>query len=76
MWCESERLDSATLRFERLMLGIRLNEGLERSSVSIDPQAVATLVNRGWLEERSDRLTLTANGRHFCSEIVASIAGD
>ncbi len=74
LWCDEERLGAEELGLERLMLGIRLNEGLPRDAVSIDARALEQVAQKGWLEAQEGLLRLTAAGRHFCSEVVARLA--
>lgn len=68
---ESEFLDSATQRTERIMLGLRLNHGV--SHEGLPKPALAKLEDRGWIEMDSDRVWLTAEGRHFCSEVALEL---
>ncbi|MBL8060676.1 MAG: radical SAM family heme chaperone HemW [Chthonomonas sp.] len=72
LWCEREALDDEALRLERVMLGIRLSEGLDRTG--LDAQAISALTKRGWLNVSSDRLHLTPEGKHFCSEVALALA--
>jgi oxygen-independent coproporphyrinogen-3 oxidase len=46
---------------ERVMLGLRLREGLPLAG--LDPGGVAALVSEGWAQRRDDRLVLTLEGR-------------
>lgn len=66
---ESESLDAEALRLERVMLGLRLTEGLDPDGLDLDPRAVAGVESLGWLA-RGERLRLTPEGRHFCSEVA------
>ena len=68
---ERESLDAAMRRTERLMLGLRLAEGVSADTVS--PAAVAKLVDRGWLETPDGRLRLSRKGRHFCTEATVEL---
>lgn len=68
---EEEALDEAMLRTERLMLGLRLREGVAGEGVS--PEAVRRLVERGWLETPEGRLRLSRQGRHFCTEATVEL---
>lgn len=68
---ERESLDGDVLRTERVMLGLRLNEGV--SSELLNPGPVKRLIERGWLTERDGRAALTAEGRHFCSEVALEL---
>lgn len=72
LWCASEELDEAILRTERIMLGIRLREGIDRLP-NLDQHAIEALRSRGWLEPSDDRLRLTAAGRQFCTEVAAAL---
>jgi oxygen-independent coproporphyrinogen-3 oxidase len=71
LWCDQETLGPDELDLERLMLGLRLNEGVDYQP---DPKARAAVENRGWLEPGPGPLRLTPQGRHFCSEVVARLA--
>ncbi|MCH7904674.1 MAG: radical SAM family heme chaperone HemW [Armatimonadetes bacterium] len=72
MWCDSEVLDADTLAFERWMLGIRLNEGVPVEGLSLDHSALEKFLDTGWIEERDGSVFLTAEGRHFCTEITVA----
>ncbi len=70
---ESETLSESTLRVERLMLGLRLNEGLDVEGLSVDTKSLDRLVNRGWVERSGQIIRLSAEGRHFCSEVALEL---
>lgn len=70
LWCEQEDLGEREMRLERLMLGLRLAEGVE---ADVDAREAARLRRRGWLEAEDGRLRLTPAGRHFCSEVTAAL---
>ena len=72
LWCESETLNDSTRKLERIMMGIRLREGL--STRDLDLASINRLVNRGWIDASSDHITLTSAGRHFCSEVALELA--
>lgn len=74
VWCESEVLSSADQRLERVMLGVRLAEGLRADDVLLDAGIVQSLVANGWVTEDSGRICLTPLGRHYCSEVVLALA--
>jgi oxygen-independent coproporphyrinogen-3 oxidase len=68
---ESEIIDVATQRTERIMLGLRLNKGVSHEGL---PQgALAKLEQRGWIGRDNQRVWLTAEGRHFCSEVALEL---
>jgi oxygen-independent coproporphyrinogen III oxidase len=71
LWCESERLEPSTLRLERVMLGIRLNEG---TAEPVDPAGLLRAAGSGWIEQEGGRVRLTPAGRHFCTEVAALLA--
>lgn len=67
---ESEPLDEATLRFEQIMLGLRLNDGI--SADLVDKTGLERVRQRGWVTS-DGRVQLTAEGRHFCSEVALEL---
>ena len=74
LWCEHEILTDENRRLEQLMMGLRLSEGVSISGLPIDHGELQKLVHRGWLNAESDRLKLTDEGRHFCSEVALCLA--
>lgn len=70
--CEEETLDEATGTVERIMLGIRLNEGI--ASEGLPARGIKQVVSRGWAVEEAGRVALTPSGRHFCNEVAATLA--
>ncbi len=82
---ESEELTYDIRRVERIMLGLRLNEGIPVGG--FDLRKAKDLVDKGWVEydfshvPKQDgvhpghltRLRLTAEGRHFCSEVALEL---
>lgn len=68
---ETEPIDLETQRVEKLMLGLRLNEGVSTSLAPID--RIADFVQRGWLEVEGERMRLTSAGRHFHNEVVVGL---
>lgn len=69
---ESESLDEETRRVERIMLGLRLNAGLDPAGLNLDQKALKQLEGRGWIEANG-RIRLTDEGRHFCSEVALEL---
>ncbi len=65
---------------ERLMMGLRLTEGVARGALSpssIDDAALARLIGHGLLEARDDRIVATLAGRLVLNSLLAEIlAGD
>ncbi len=70
---ESETLDQATRRTEKIMLGLRLNSGLPVEGLALDPVALGHVEERGWVERDSGTVRLTRSGRHFCSEVALEL---
>jgi len=68
---ESEELDDATQRVERIMLGLRINEGI--SVDGLDAAAVAKVRDRGWIVAENGVVRLTRAGLHFCSEVALEL---
>jgi oxygen-independent coproporphyrinogen-3 oxidase len=59
---------------ERVMLGLRLREGLRLAS--LDPGGVAALVSAGWAQPQNDRLVLTLEGRLRADAAVRRLCVD
>lgn len=70
---ESEPLDETTRRTEKIMLGLRLNEGFSADDLDLDSRTLQRLISKGWIETFSKRIRLTAGGRHFCSEVAIEL---
>ncbi len=73
-----EHLDGATRGVERLMLGLRLREGVERAAVedSLDARAVGPLAAAGLLEQGDGRIRLTRRGRLLANDVTARLLRD
>lgn len=69
LYFESEILTPELEEMERIMLGLRLREGLTLEA----GKSVQKLISRGWLEPIDDRYRLTEEGRHFCSEAALEL---
>jgi oxygen-independent coproporphyrinogen-3 oxidase len=72
-WFDVEPLDDQALRFERVMMGIRLNEGMPLEGLDLNQSALEELMTLGWAELSEDRITLTSLGRRFCSSAVLKL---
>lgn len=70
---EFEHLDARTRSNERLMLGLRLSQGVLLDGLDIDPKGLDRSIQAGWLEQSGDSLRLTSEGRHFCSEVTIAL---
>jgi putative oxygen-independent coproporphyrinogen III oxidase len=71
-----EHLDDATRRFERIMLEVRLAEGLDRTILDADGEAAAaTLLAEGLLTDGDGRLRLTRAGRLRADLVVRALTG-
>lgn len=66
-----ETPDAEQRRAERLMMGLRLTEGVDRRDIEpIDDRAVADLVTAGLLTTPTGRLALTAAGMRLASAVI------
>jgi oxygen-independent coproporphyrinogen-3 oxidase len=70
---DQESLDEATLRTEKIMLGLRLNQGLSLQGCSLPERSIEKLTARGWVERTADSIRLTEAGRDFCSEVALEL---
>jgi oxygen-independent coproporphyrinogen-3 oxidase len=73
-WYDEERLTPAEVRFEQIMLGIRLNAGLSTTNLDLNEKGLEAVVSRGWVERRGEEICLTPAGRHFCSRVAVELA--
>lgn len=72
-----EIVDPAGRRAERLMLGLRLTEGVPRAAVEpIDEEVAATLVRQGLLSDEAGRLRLTPSARPIADGITLRLLAD
>jgi oxygen-independent coproporphyrinogen III oxidase len=74
----TEPLDARTRAFERLMLGLRLDAGVERAAVAdvLDAAAVGPLVAGGLVGEGDGRIHLTRRGRMLANDVTARLLRD
>jgi oxygen-independent coproporphyrinogen-3 oxidase len=72
---EEERLDAWVRRQERLMLGLRLDEGVPLEAVEgvYDGDALARLEGLGLAELHQEELALTARGRRLGGGVTAAL---
>jgi oxygen-independent coproporphyrinogen-3 oxidase len=72
---EAEDLDEPTRARERLMLGLRLDEGIPLGEVAsaLDPDAVDRLEGLGLVERCGDGLSLTRRGRFLGGGVTAEL---
>ncbi|MBS1713329.1 MAG: radical SAM family heme chaperone HemW [Armatimonadetes bacterium] len=73
-YTDVETLDSDAQRLERIMLGIRLNEGIDARMADLDEAACQRLVQKGWLETSGSTVRLTPQGRLFCTDVSVELA--
>lgn len=73
LWCEKERLTEEDRKLERLMMGLRLAEGLNVDGLELDASELKRLTRLGWIEHAPPTLRLTRAGRHFCSEVALAL---
>jgi len=71
-----EALDAPTRRFERVMLGVRLAEGLDRALLGPAGEAAAEwLADDGLVELSPGRVRLTLDGRLKADAVVRALTG-
>lgn len=69
-----EVLDAETRRFERVLLELRLADGLPTSVLSpAETRRVPGLVGRGLVDQQDGRLVLTRNGRLLADAVVRDL---
>lgn len=69
--CESESLDAKARSTERIMLGLRLNEGMP--AAGLREEALRSLCDKGWLEREGEKIRLTRSGRHYCNQAIVAL---
>jgi oxygen-independent coproporphyrinogen III oxidase len=70
---ESEVITPEMAQVEKLMMGLRLNEGVAIEGLGLAQKTVSDLEARGWITVSEGRITLTRLGRRFCSEAVVEL---
>jgi oxygen-independent coproporphyrinogen-3 oxidase len=68
----SEQLDDDDLRLERLLLGLRVAEGVPAEWIASD--RAAQFLEQGLLRRHNGRIVLTERGLFLASEVVASLS--
>ncbi len=71
LYCEQESLTENDLRTEKIMLGLRLNRGV--NAEVLDAQAANRVIARGWIEKTENRFRLTPEGRRFCNQAILEL---
>jgi putative oxygen-independent coproporphyrinogen III oxidase len=66
-----EELDDAARRIERVLLGLRLAEGMEAALA--DPAALARATANGLVERRGERAVLTLEGRMLADTVTREL---
>lgn len=71
---EWEELDAATIQLERIMLGLRLREGIDRELIGEDRcGTLDDLAQRGWVSVTDDRVRLTDAGRLLADAVIREL---
>ena len=70
---EEEVLGQTERTMEAIMLGLRLNEGLDLGRTEVDEAGLDRVSMLGWVERGEGRARLTPLGRHFCSEVALAL---
>lgn len=73
LWCESEALTEENLRMEKILLGLRLDEGLDSQGLDLSEEALRSLEERAWIRRTEGQIQLTRAGKHFCSEVALAL---
>ncbi|MDK3155860.1 radical SAM family heme chaperone HemW [Kamptonema cortianum] len=73
LWCEQDTLTSQDERMEKIMMGLRLNQGLDPTNLNIDQAGLKKVTQAGWVTQTPNKITLTPTGRHFCSEVALAL---
>ncbi len=75
---ELEPLDASTLRRERLMLGLRLDEGLPLNEVNgeLDSRGVERMERLGLVELREETIALTRRGRLLGTGVTVELLAE
>lgn len=69
-----EDLDENTIRIEKLIFGLRMNEGVDQKLILADKKdAIERLIREGFLEITEDRLMVTDQGRLVLDEIAVRL---
>ena len=73
LWCEKEILTSEVFRTEKIMLGARLNQGLDFKNLNLDPQKIKGLIENGWVYLKDEKIKLTNQGKLFCNNVILEL---
>lgn len=68
---EEETVDPTTQATEKVMMGLRLIEGIEFED--LDKDVIQGLIKSGHLHQISDRIALTAQGRLVANQVIARL---
>lgn len=71
--CERETLGATEKRMEKIMLGLRLNEGLRLGDIEVDEAGLRAMIGTGWVERDDGVVRLTKEGRRFCNRVVLAL---
>lgn len=72
-WFEEEALGPDELRTEAIMLGLRLNAGVDSSRCAVNPDGLRRSLDLGWICLEEGWVRLTRAGRHYCSEVACNL---
>jgi oxygen-independent coproporphyrinogen-3 oxidase len=68
--CEVESLNADNLRTERIMLGLRLREGVEESE--FNKSSLEKVVQNSWVTNNG-KVRLTDLGAHYCNQVIVEL---
>lgn len=69
LWCDTEDLTKQILFTEKIMLGIRLNEGIDMRNIRVSPSKLELLCKKGWIDQNTDYVSLTQRGGIFAMKL-------
>lgn len=72
-WCESEVVNADTLRTEKIMLGLRLKDGIQTSGLNLSEQEIDKLLDRNWAIKENGSIRLTEQGMQFHNDAVLAL---
>ncbi len=70
LFCDSEELNDEIRREEKIMLGLRLNQGISVLESSPNRTGLEKAIENGWIVIENEFMKLTKSGRHYCNQAI------
>jgi putative oxygen-independent coproporphyrinogen III oxidase len=70
----NETVSPSDQKRERLLMGMRIAEGVEADGFAFDPAKVAALEAMGMIKQQNNRLSATLAGRRVLNSVIAELA--